>query len=78
MATPNEIRIVGLELSDDITALKTAVDAINTVVSAWNLKSIDGDLPAGSAVKAQLTAYNAISKPTMSLSDAITAIQAVE
>ena len=77
MATPNELRIVGLELLDNITALKTAVDAVNTVVAAWELKSADGSLPTAADVKAQLAAYDAITKPTNSLNDALTSVRAV-
>ena len=76
MATPNERRIVGLELSDNVTAFKTAIDAVNTVVAAWDLKGIDGDLPAAAAVKEQLAAYDALAKPTMGINDALIAIRA--
>lgn len=74
MATSNQIRVVAIELDENLTALKTAVDAIDTVVSAWVLNDIDGSLPTDVAVKAQLAAYNAIAKASMSISDAIAAV----
>jgi hypothetical protein len=77
MATPIQVRQVGLELKDNITAFKTGVDAINTVVSAWTLDGADGALPAEAVVKAQLAAYDALSKPNNSLNDALAAIREV-
>ena len=77
MATAINKRIVGLELEQNVTALKTAVDAVNTAVTAWNLRGLDGVLPADSAVKEQLTAYDAISKPVLGISDDLAAIRAV-
>ena len=74
MATANQVRVVGIELLENITALKTAVDAVNTVVAGWTLDNVDGSLPADTAVKAELDAYNAISKQSMSINDAISAI----
>lgn len=76
MATPNETRIVALELTDNVTAYKAAIDAIDTVVGAWELKSTDESLPDDTAVKTQLAAYDALSKPTMGINDALIAIRA--
>lgn len=82
-----DARLVGLELKSNVTAikalvdpLKTAVDAINTVTSAWTLDGADGALPAEADVKTQFLAYEAlstaISKPSNSISDSINVIKA--
>ena len=76
MATAINKRIVGLELEQNITALKTAVDAVNTAVGAWDLRGVDGALPTDAAVKEQLAAYDAISKPVLGISDDLAAIRA--
>lgn len=84
-----DIRVVGLELQTNTAALKTlvdaaktAVDAINTATAAWVLNDEDASLPTASAVKTQLTAYNALSvtftKPSLSLADSVAVIQATE
>lgn len=84
-----DARLVGLELKSNVAALKalvdplkTAVDAINTVTSAWTLDGADNLLPAEAAVKTQLLAYEAISiaisKPSNSIGDSITVIRAAE
>lgn len=75
MATAIERRQVGLELKANITAFKTGVDAIDTVVSGWTLDGADGALPADTAIKVQLAAYDALAKPTNSLNDALAAIR---
>jgi hypothetical protein len=77
MSTKLNDRIVGLEIEENITALKTAVDAVNTVVAGWNLRGVDGALPASADIKAQLAAYDAISKPVLGLTDDLAAIRAV-
>lgn len=77
MATAIQVRQVGLELKDNVTAFKTSVDAINTVVSAWTLDGADGALPAEAAVKTQLAAYDALAKPNNSINDALAAIREV-
>lgn len=69
-------RQVGLELLDNITALKAAVDAVDTVVSGWTLDDADNALPNDAAVKAQLAAYDAIAKPASSIADALAAVRA--
>lgn len=74
MATNAQIRIVGLELQENVTALKAAVDAIDTVTSAWVLDNVDGSLPTDLAVKQQMAAYNSVSKGALAISDAITAV----
>lgn len=82
-----DARLVGLELTSNVAAikalvdpLKTAVDAINTVTSAWTLDGTDGALPAEADVKTQLLAYEAlstgISKPSNSIGDSISVIKA--
>jgi len=64
-------RLVGLELLDNITTLKTAVDAIDTVVSGWTLDDEDSALPTAAAVQTQLLAYEAVEKPINSINDAL-------
>lgn len=77
MATALNKRIVGLEIEQGITALKTAVDAISTAVLAWDLRGIDGDLPLDADIKAQLAAYDAMSKPALGITDDLAAIRAI-
>ena len=77
MATAINKRIIGLELEQNITTLKTAVDAISTEVLGWDLRGIDGDLPVDADVKAQLAAYDAVSKPVMGITDDLAAIRAI-
>lgn len=77
MAVPaNQRRQIALELVDNVTALKVAIDAVDTVVSAWTLDDADNTLPTDLVIKAQLAAYDAIAKPSMSLADALAAIRA--
>lgn len=82
-----DIRVIGLELQANIAALKalvdeakTDVDAINTAAAAWVLNDEDASLPTASAVKTQLTAYNALAvtfnKPALSLADSVSIINA--
>lgn len=77
MATAINKRIVGLELEQNVTTLKTAVDAVNTVVTGWDLRGVDGALPAEDLVKQTLALYDAISKPVLSITDDLAAIRAV-
>lgn len=77
MATAINKRIIGLELEQNITALKAAVDAVSTAVLAWDVRGIDGDLPADAEVKTQLAAYDAISKPVLGITDDLAAIRAI-
>ena len=70
-------RVVCLEMEENLTTLKTAVDALNTTVQAFELRGIDGDLPTDVAVKQALTAYDAISKPVMGITDALADVRAV-
>jgi hypothetical protein len=77
MATAINKRIIGLELEQNITTLKTAVDAISTEVLGWDLRGLDGALPADADVKAQLAAYDAVSKPVMGITDDLAAIRAI-
>jgi hypothetical protein len=76
MASAINVRIVGLELEQNIGTLKAAVDAVHTTVAAFNLRSVDGDLPTGAQIKDALTAYDAISKPVVSMTDDLAAIRA--
>ena len=78
MASFNEVRVVGIELQDNVQALKDAVDAVHTVSTAWTLNDIDGSLPADTAVKAALANYEAIVKPSNNMSDAISSVKAAE
>jgi|WetSurMetagenome_2_1015567.scaffolds.fasta_scaffold534514_1 hypothetical protein len=82
-----DVRLVGLELKTNVAgikatvdALQTAVDAIDDVTSVWVLNGADNTLPAASAVKAQLTAYEelvvSVSKPTNTINDSIATIKA--
>ena len=75
MATANQIRQVAIVLKDETAALKSAVDAINTVTSTWTVNSGDESLPTAAAVKAQYEAYQAVYKVDLRLSSAITAIE---
>ena len=77
MATKLNDRIVGLEIEQGITALKTAVDAVQTVVAAWDLRGLDSALPASADIKTAMAAYDAISKPVLGLTDDLAAIRAV-
>lgn len=75
MATANQIRVVAIELQEAVSAFKGAVDAVDTVVSAWVTNNVDGQLPTAVAVKAQLAAFDVIQKPGMTISDAMAAIR---
>lgn len=77
MATALQRRMVGLELSENIETLKTAVDAIETVIAGWTLDGADSALPTAVDVKEQMLAYEAVEKPVNSINDAITAIREV-
>lgn len=77
MATTNQVRVVAIELQEAVGELKTAIDAVDTVVAAWTTDNVDGQLPTAAAVKAQLSSFEAIQKPGLSMSDAISAIRAV-
>jgi hypothetical protein len=83
----NDTRLVGLELQINVAALKaavdsikTGVDAIHTVTNAWVLNDENSALPAESAVKTQLVAYDALnvalSKATNTISDSIAVVRA--
>lgn len=83
----NDTRLVGLELQINVAALKTAADAVKTSVDAihavtdtWVLNGADGVLPTDAAVKAQLTAYDALNvaltKATNTISDSIAVVRA--
>ena len=74
-ATAAQRRMVGLELQENVTALKATVDAIDTVTSAWTLDDVDGSLPTALAIQTQLAAYDTVSKPSNSLNDALSAIR---
>ena len=85
MATYDETRQIAMEVKSNIAtlktavdALKTSVDAINDVASLWVTNSEDASLPADTDdVRAQVEAYEALSaslsKPSISLSDSLTA-----
>jgi hypothetical protein len=75
MATNSQIRTVGLDLQGKVEAFKTALDAIQTVTTAWVLNDVDGSLPTDVAVKDQLAAYDALSKPAINMTDALSAIR---
>lgn len=77
MATATQKRIVALDVEQNIAALKTAVDAVDTTVKAMDLRGIDGDLPTDVEVKTLLNAYNAISKPVVGMTDDLAAVNAV-
>jgi hypothetical protein len=77
MASAISVRIVGLELEENVAALKATVDAIDTAMTGWDLRGIDGDLPAEADVKTQLAAYDAIVKPSLSMNDALADVRAV-
>lgn len=78
MATPAEIRVVGLDLQGKVDAYKTALDAVQTVTTAWTLDDVDGSLPTDLQVKAQLAAYEDLSKPAINMTNALTAIRTAE
>jgi len=75
--TATQKRIVALEMEQNVADLKTGVDALNTMISTWDLRGIDGDLPADVDVKQALTAYDAISKPVMGISNDLAEVRAV-
>jgi hypothetical protein len=70
-------RQVGLEMEENITTLKTAVDALDTTIGAWDLRGLDGALPTDAAVKAALASYDAITKPVLGITDALADVRAV-
>jgi hypothetical protein len=74
--TATQRRLVGLELQANVTEFKTALDAINTVTAAWTLDEADENLPTAAAVQAQLAAFDALSKPTNNINDALAEIRA--
>jgi len=78
MATANNIRHIGLELEEQVGALKASVDAIDTAMSAWELRSDDVSLPTEVEVATQLAAFDAIQKPALSLNDDLSAVRAVD
>jgi hypothetical protein len=82
-----DVRLVGLELQANVTAVKTvvdalkvAVDAIDTETSTWVCNGADNLLPDEADVKTQLLAYEAlsvaVSKPGNSIGDSISVIKA--
>lgn len=70
-------RVVLLEMEENVTAMKAAVDAVDTTLGAMTLRGIDGDLPTDAATKQALAAYDAISKPVMGITDALADVRAV-
>lgn len=70
-------RIVLLEIEENISTMKTAVDAVDTTVGAMELRGADGALPTDAATKLALAAYDAISKPVMGITDALADVRAV-
>lgn len=70
-------RIVLLEVEENITALKAAVDAVDTTIGAMDLRGLDGVLPTDAVTKQALAAYDAISKPVMGINDALADVRAV-
>jgi hypothetical protein len=70
-------RVVLLEMEENITALKAAVDAVDTTVGGFELRGIDGALPTDAATKQALAAYDLISKPVMGITDALADVRAV-
>lgn len=70
-------RVVALEMQENLTTLKTAVDTLDTTVGGWELRGADGALPSDAEVKAALAAYDAISKPAMTITDALADVRAV-
>lgn len=77
MATAGERRIVGVDLQTKVASMKTSLDAINTVTAAWVVNDEDASLPAASAIKEQLLAFDALAKPGINMTDALAAIRAV-
>ena len=75
MASPAEVRIVATDMKIKVAAYKVALDAVDTVVAAWSVIGADGTLPADEIVKAQLLAYEALSKPGINMSDALAAVR---
>lgn len=76
MATTDQTRMVGIDLQTKVAAFKASLDAISTVAAAWVLDDVDGSLPTDLAVKEQLAAYDALSKPAINMNDALTAVRA--
>jgi len=74
-ASAVQIREVGLVLQEGIATLKTNVDAVNTALAAMNFKGADNALPTDVTLKAQLTAYNALTVPGINISDALSAVR---
>lgn len=83
----SDVRLVGLELQMNVSALKTQVDALKTAVDAvddvtslWVFNGADNTLPAAADVKTQLAAYAALSasltKNSNTINDSITVINA--
>ena len=70
-------RIVCLEMEENVGTLKTAVDALDTTISAMELRGLDGALPTDAAVKQALAAYDAVTKPVMGITDALADVRAV-
>lgn len=77
MATATQRRIVALDIEQNIAALKTSVDAVNTAVTAMELRDVDGSLPTDAEVKTLLNNYNAVSKPVIGMTDDLAAVNAV-
>lgn len=77
MATANNIRKTGLELEEGVTALKAAADALDTTISGWELRGLDGALPTDVEMKQALADYDAIQKQTIGMNDDLAAIRAV-
>lgn len=66
-----------LEIEENISSLKTAVDAVDTTIGAMELRGLDGALPTDAATKAALAAYDVITKPVMGITDALADVRAV-
>jgi hypothetical protein len=75
-ASAADKRSVAVQLVADVTTFKASIDAINTVTSAWTLDDADNTLPTGSVIKAQLAAFDALTKPVVSLTASLAAIRA--
>lgn len=75
-ATAADRRSVAVSLKQMVGTLKTAVDGVNTAVTAFTLDGQDSALPTALEVKAQLAAYDAITKGTVSLTDSLAQIRA--
>jgi hypothetical protein len=70
-------RIVCLEMEENVTTLKAAVDGLNTTLQAFELRDVDGSLPTDVATKQALTAYDAISKPVLGITNELADVRAV-